>query len=224
VKEVSKMPIRSNSAVAAALALSLGLALAACGDTPNNRTLYSVKQPVVERHNYAIDVAAGAGGLPVPEQQRLAEWFDSMNLRYGDRVAIDGAIGSDAVRTDVAAIAARHGLLLSDGAPITEGFVDPGKVRIVVTRTRAYVPGCPDWSDTLASNLDNSTSDGFGCAVNSNLAAMVADPEHLLHGAEGTGETVVMSSTKAIQTYRAQEPTGKGGLPEISSQSGGGGN
>ena len=217
------MPIRSKSAIAATLAISLGLALTACGDTPNNRTLYSVKQPVVEHHNYTLDIAAGAGGVPVPEQQRLADWFETLNLGYGDRVAIDGMIGSDAVRSDVAAIASRHGLLLAEGAPITEGYVDPGKVRIVVTRARAHVPGCPDWTDQLASNLDNSTSDGFGCAVNSNLAAMVADPEHLLHGAEGTGETVVMSSTKAIETYRAQEPTGKAGLPEISSQSTGSG-
>ena len=122
---------------------------------------------------------------------------------------------------DVAAIAARHGLLLSNGAPVTAGFVEPGMVRVVVTRSRAYVPGCPDWSDRFASNLENRTSDDYGCAVNSNLAAMIADPEHLLKGAEGTGETVVMSSTKAIQSYRAQEPTGKGGLAATSSQSGG---
>ena len=219
------MPIRNNTAIAAAIALSLGLSLSACGDTPNNRSLYSVKQPVVERSNYTLDLAAGAGGLTLPEQQRLTEWFDTMNLRYGDRVAIDSAVASEAVHDDVAAIAARHGILLAEGAPITEGFVDPGKVRVVVTRSRAHVPGCPDWSDHLASNLDNATADGFGCAVNGNLAAMVADPQHLLHGAEGTGETVVMSSTKAIQTYRAQDPTGKGGLPAISSQStGSGGN
>ena len=216
------MPIRNNSAIAAAIALSLGLALSACGDRPNNRTLYSVKQPVVERSNFALDLAAGAGGLPVPEQQRLAEWFETMNLRYGDRVAIDGALPNDAVRTAVAAIAGRHGLLLSEGAPITDGFIDPGQVRVVVTRTRAHVPGCPDWSDQLASNLENSTADGFGCSVNSNLAAMIADPEHLLRGAEGTGETTVMSSTKAINSYRAQTPSGQGGLPAVSSQSAGG--
>lgn len=216
------MPIRNNSAIAAAIALSLGLGLSACGDTPNNRSLNSVNQPVVARENFALDLAADAGGLPAPEQQRLAEWFETMNLRYGDRVAIDGAVASDAVREDVAAMAASHGLLLSEGAPITEGFVDPGKVRVVVTRSRAYVPGCPDWSDKMASNLDNRTTDGFGCSINGNFAAMVADPQHLLHGAEGTGETTVMSSTKAIQTYRAQEPTGKGGLPEVSSQSAGG--
>jgi len=216
------MPIRSNSAIAAAIVLSLGLGLSACGDTPNNTSLYSVKQPVVERNNYTLDVAAGAGGLTVPEQQRLAEWFESMNLRYGDRVALDGAIGSDAVREDVAAIASRHGMLLSEGAPITNGFVEPGMVRVVVTRTKAHVPGCPDWSDQFASNIDNATADGYGCAINGNLAAMIADPEHLLHGEEGTGETVVMSSTKAIESYRRAAPTGAGGLPAVSSQSAGG--
>jgi len=212
------MPIRSKSAAAVAIALSLGVSLSACADHPNNRTLYSVKQPVVERANYTIDLAAGAGGLVVTEQQRLAAWFETMDLRYGDRIAIDGALASDAVREDIAAIAGRHGLLLSDGAPVTQGYVDPGNVRVVVTRSRAHVPGCPDWSDRYGGTLGNNTSDDYGCAVNTNIAAMVADPEHLLHGAEGTGETVVMSSTKAIETYRAQEPTGKAGLPEVSSQ------
>lgn len=218
------MPIRSQSAIAAAFALSLGLTLSACGDTPNNRSLYSIKQPVVERSNYTLDLASGASGLAVPEQQRLAQWFQTMDLRYGDRVAIDGANFSGAVREDVAAIASRYGILLSDGAPVTSGFVDPNMVRIVVSRSRAHVPGCPDWSDQYASNLSNATSDDYGCSVNSNLAAMVADPQHLLHGAEGTGETVVMSSTKAIKTYREQAPTGQGGLKEVSSQSGGGSN
>jgi pilus assembly protein CpaD len=138
------MPIRSNSAAAAAIALSLGLALSACaGDTPNNRTLYSVKQPVVERNNYTLDLAAGAGGVTVPEQQRHAAWFEAMDLRYGDRVAIDGAMASDAVHEDVAAIASRYGLLLSEGAPVTTGYVDPGMVRVVVTRSRAHVPAAP---------------------------------------------------------------------------------
>lgn len=219
---MSKMPVRSHSALAAAIALSLGLAVSGCGDTPNNRTLYSVKQPVVERNNFTLDLASSAGGLTAPEQQRLGEWFETMDLRYGDRVAIDAATVSDAVREDVATIASRHGILLSEGAPVTAGFVEPGMVRVVVTRSRAHVPGCPDWSDQYASNLGNATSDDFGCSVNSNLAAMIADPQHLLQGAEGTGETVVMSSTKAIRTYREQEPTGAGGLTEVSSQDAGG--
>jgi pilus assembly protein CpaD len=83
------------------------------------------------------------------------------------------------------------------------------------------VPGCPDWSDQSSSYNNNATHSNFGCAVNGNLAAMVADPEHLLKGAAGSGETVVMSSNKAISTYREAKPTGAGGLPQVSSQEGG---
>jgi pilus assembly protein CpaD len=217
---VIKMPLRRNSA--AALALSLGLALSACNTPPTNTSLNSLKQPVVERNNFTFDVAAGAAGLPIPEQGRLSDWFDSLGLKYGDRVAIDGDAGNQAARADIAAIAGRRGLLLADGAPVTVGSVQPGTIRVVVTRTTASVPGCPDWGDKFASNLENATADGFGCSVNSNFAAMIADPEHLLHGAEGNGETVVMSSTKAIESYREQNVTGAGGLPQVSTQSGGG--
>ena len=216
------MPTRMNRAASAAIALSLGLALSACNTAvPKNRSLYSVKQPVVERANYTLDLAATDAGLSIPEQGRLADWFSSMDLRYGDRIAVEDGTASAAVREDVAAIAGRYGLLISDGAPVTEGYVNPGNVRVVVTRSRAYVPGCPDWSEKTADYGDNATAPGFGCAVNGNMAAMIADPEHLLRGAAGTGETVVMSSTKAIKTYREHEPTGAGGLPEVSSQEGG---
>ena len=53
-------------------------------------------------------------------------------------------------------------------------------------------------------NYANATYPGFGCGVNGNLAAMVANPEDLITGQKGNGETVVMSSTKAIDSYRDQ--------------------
>jgi pilus assembly protein CpaD len=56
------------------------------------------------------------------------------------------------------------------------------------------------------------------------MALMVADKEHLVHGARSTGDTMVMSSSKAIQTYRDAKPTGNGGITvkATSSQSSGG--
>jgi pilus assembly protein CpaD len=186
-------------------ALALPLLLAACGSTgggPSNATLYSVHQPVVERHDFTLDLVAGAGGLSVPEQARLADWFEAMDVGYGDRIAIDDPVNSPATREDVAALAGRHSLLLAEGAPVTEGHVAPGRVRVVVTRSSATVPGCPDWNNGLRTSLGNRTSPGYGCAINSNLAAMVADPEHLLEGAHGNGETMVSTSTRAIEAYR----------------------
>lgn len=215
------MTIRMKRPLAAAIAVSLGLSLAACGGS-DNRGLDSVKQPVVERQNFTLDLTTGPGGLTIPEQRRLVDWFETVDLKYGDRISIDDPLASGATREAVAAIAGRYGLLVSEGAPVTEGFVDPGTARVVITRSHASVPGCPDWSGQLGGTLNNSTAAGYGCAVNSNIAAMVANPEHLIHGATGTGETVVMSSTKAIDTYREAKPTGAGGLSTTSSQSAGG--
>lgn len=207
--------------LAAPLAASLALTLGACGGmNMENRTLYSIKQPVVERSNFTLDVSTDYDGLPVSEQQRLAGWFESMDLRYGDRVSIDDASNSLAVRNDIAALAERHGILLAEGAPVTAGSAMPGQARVVITRSTASVPGCSDWSHTSEFNPKNSTNPNYGCATNSNLAAMIANPEDLVQGQQGTGETVVTTSTKAIQSYRDLAPTGASGLPETNTQGG----
>jgi pilus assembly protein CpaD len=75
-------------------------------------------------------------------------------------------------------------------------------------------------------NYTNGTSPNFGCAVNSNLAAMVADPQDLLEGKKGSGETVLATSNKAIATLREAEPSGKAGLMDAAAGggTGGGGN
>lgn len=213
------MPIAKHSKLASAIALSLGLALGGCGGMAGNQSLESVKQPVVERTNYTFDVETGQGGLAISEQQRLENWFEALELRYGDRVSLDDPMASEATREAVAMLAARRGILLSEGAPVTSGFVKPGHARVVVTRSTASVPGCPDWSAKSDMNYGNATSTNYGCATNSNLAAMVANPEDLVTGQKGTGETVVMSATKAIESYRKQAPTGEQGLKSNSTSS-----
>jgi len=211
------MPIASTRKLAGVLALSLGVTLSACGGMPTNRGLESIRQPVVERNNFAFDVKAAASGLSIAEQARLADWFDTMDLRYGDRISIDDPMMSPATRDAIAKLAARHGILVSEGAPVTAGYVQPGEARVIITRSTATVPGCPDWSEKSDMNYNNGTRSGYGCAINSNLAAMVANPEDLITGQKGTGETVVTTSTKAIQSYRSQAPTGEGGLSATAS-------
>ena len=206
------MSIAMKRTFASALAIGLGLGLSACGGMPSNPSLYSTKQAVVERTNYTLDLRTGYDGLDVAEQQRLAGWFEAMDLRYGDRVSLEDPTGNPATRAAIGEIAGRHGILLSEGAPVTAGYVDPGLTRVVLTRSVASVPGCPDWSVQSDMNYTNGTHPGYGCSVNGNYAAMIANPEDLLVGQQGTGETVVVSSNKAIGVYREQTPTGSNGL------------
>ncbi len=210
----------NRKALGAAIALSLGTLLAGCGGMPKNQQLESIHQPVVSRTNYTLDVATNPGGISLPEVRRLAGWFEALDLRYGDRITIADPLSSGATRAAVEAVAGRFGLLVGDTAPVTPGAVNPGMARIVVTRSTAQVPGCPDWSAKSDANLLNATSSNYGCASNANLAAMVADPEHLLKGANSTGRTVVMSGNKAIDMYREAKPTGEGGLKQNSTQGG----
>ncbi|MEP3050261.1 MAG: CpaD family pilus assembly protein [Erythrobacter sp.] len=206
------MPFANHSKLAGAVALSLGLVLAGCGGSPTNRSLYSTKQPVVERTNFTLDVQTNTSGLPISEKQRVDGWFETMDLAYGDRISIDDPTNNPAVQDAVKELAGRYGLLVSETAPTTAGFLQPGQARVVVTRSSASVPGCPDWSVRSDTNYNNGTHPGYGCAINSNLAAMVADPQDLLEGQSGTGETVIATGTKAIDQYRDAEPSGAGGL------------
>src|SRR5262245_1208764 len=194
-----------------ALVLSLGLAVTACGGIPTNGSLESLHQPVVERSTYVLDVTTGPGGLSPSEQRRLGGWFDAMDLRYGDRIYIDDPLSSSETRVAVESLAGRHGMLVSEDAPVTAGYVNAGTARVIVARSKASVPGCPDWSNRSDANPLNATNANYGCAVNSNLASMIADPEHLIKGADTTGNTAVMSSNKAIESYREATQSGGGG-------------
>jgi len=205
-----------------ALAATLGLGLAGCGGMATNNTVYSTKQAVVERQNFTFDVATNSSGLPVSEQARLNGWFEAMDLRYGDRIAIEDPGANPAVSNAVNALAGRYGLIVSETAPTTEGFLQPGEARVVITRSTASVPGCPDWSKQSDMNYLNATSPGYGCSTNSNIAAMVANPEDLLEGQTGSSETLVSTSTKAISTLRDADPTGAAGLLNAANAGGGG--
>ena len=200
--------------MAAALALPLGLALAACGTPGENRSLYSVNQPVVERSAHSLDLQAGAAGLAPGEAQRLGDWFAALDLGSGDEVALTGA--SDPVRGHVAALLGAHGLVLAADARGDEGLQAGGPLRVTVTRARALVPDCPNWSSRTSGNYGNATSSNYGCAINANLAAMIANPAHLLEGEKATGSSTGVG-VKAIEVHRNAIPTGAAGLPQISS-------
>lgn len=191
------------------LGLAPAMLVAGCSGT-QNRGLESVHQPVVSRADYAFDVGTGSGGLERGEGQRLDGWLGSLKVGYGDRIAIDDPSRDPATRADVAAAAARFGLLVSDDAPVTAAPIAAGTARVVVSRARASVPGCPDYSRMAQPDYEGHTASNYGCAVNSNFAAMIANPNDLVRGA-GNDVYDPAIGTRAIDRFRKAEPTGGGG-------------
>jgi pilus assembly protein CpaD len=209
-----------TKSLAAVVAIGAALALPAASFAKRppperhdaSRGLDSLNQPVVQRTDYLLDLADNQG-LSDSDLGRLYSWFESLGLGYGDHVFVDR--GTSAGRADVARVAASYGLLLSQGAPILEGDVPMGAIRTVVTRTTASVPNCPNYDRERGPS---STSSNYGCALNSNLAAMIADPNDLVLGQQGSVVTDAHTSSKAIRFYRQTQPTGTKGLTDVSTK------
>ena len=198
--------------------IALASSVAACNapDRPD-AGVASVNVPVVTTADYVFDAAAPDGALAPGETDRLNGWFQGLGLGYGDSIYVDGAY-TDAARGQVAAIAGQYGMMVSAGAPVTAGPVAPGSVRVVVSRRRATVPNCPNWSLPSEPKYYNKNLSNFGCGVNSNIAAMVANPEDLIHGRAGTGTGDVDTAAKAVILYRSAPPSGSKGLQSTSTK------
>jgi pilus assembly protein CpaD len=219
---VNRRFIRKDATMASKSAILLAAAvLTGCtGYTPHDlpdRGVASVNVPVLTRADFVFDAAAPDGSLAPGEAARLNAWFAGLDLGYGDSIYVDGPYGA---RSEVAQVAGNYGLLVSPSAPVTGGPVGPGNARVIVSRMRATVPNCPNWSVPAQPSADNRAMSNFGCAVNSNLAAMVANPQDLVYGREGSGVGDSLTASKAIGSYRKAEPTGTKGLQDINTKKG----
>ena len=194
------------------------LALPVAAEAKPNRGVDSVRQPVVSHTAFTYDVQAGPdGGLPASEAHRLDDWFVSIGLGYGDQVAIvTDAYDNPALREGIADVVARHGMLVGEDSSAAAGTAPAGSMRLVVRRATASVPGCPDWSSKGETSLSLGTTANFGCGINGNLAAMVANPDDLVRGQSSDSDLRTATSNRAISTYREKTPTGSGDLKTLS--------
>jgi pilus assembly protein CpaD len=208
----------SAAAAFTGCALSLALFAAPATAAPKaERGLEPVHQPQVERSDFIFDVGAnGTGALDAADERRLKSWFDALGLRFGDHVTLVRGNELPGVRDSIAALVARYGLLTEGEAPITAGEAAAGSLRVVVSRSMATVESCPNWTRRSQADLVGGQGSNYGCAMATNLAAMIADPQDLVRGRSTNTDLRAATSTRAIRAYQEQPPTGTGGLQNIS--------
>ncbi|PLX37962.1 MAG: pilus assembly protein [Hyphomicrobiales bacterium] len=80
-------------------------------------------------------------------------------------------------------------------------------IRLQYVGLKASVGQCGIWRDNLAANFENSSYSEFGCATQSNLAAMVANPADLLHPRAMTPSDPMRRAT-VLEKYAKGEKTG----------------
>lgn len=82
------------------------------------------------------------------------------------------------------------------------------RVEIVLERYVVTPPACPDWSRRSGLDYSNQPLSNYGCATETNLGLMIANPRDLVRG-RGLGPADGVHQAEGIVRYR------EGELPEL---------
>lgn len=75
------------------------------------------------------------------------------------------------------------------------------RVEVVLERYLVTLPGCPDWSRQSGTDFDNLPLSNFGCATETNLGLMIAEPKDLVRG-RPLGPADGVQQAEGIVRYR----------------------
>jgi len=221
------------------LPLLIGAAMLAAGCTPDAARWSQTEAPKENRVefvalNHEVPFAPGSTALGAAEQQRLAQFLDSVELGYGDKVTLDtgpsrGAPEADALAAKrLQAVRAALRRMQVNATPASRPSVAAAlsKDAVVVTVGRYVVtpPSCPDFTKPEPDDYTNTPPSNYGCATMTNLGFMVANPADLVHGTPTSSADAEFLS-RGIQRYRSGEiaKSIKPELPKLYSGGGGGG-
>ena len=130
-----------------------------------------------------VQFAGGADGMSTEDAVKFDAFLSDYRVHGNGSLGISVPNGapSRAAITFFAERAAATGisrdkiLVSTHDAPSSDMRVDINYIAYTA-RTQA----CGDWSENESFTLDNRTSKNFGCSIQQNIAAMVADPRDLL--------------------------------------------
>jgi pilus assembly protein CpaD len=174
--------------------------------TPTSRFSLQV-EPGVDRMALAVHET----GLSGNQTQALRDMVNRFAAEGAPMLTVEAPSGEDPVASDVTWRI--KGALEAAGVPshrlrvVTYQAPDPRAPILVGFETvRAVVPQCGrEWTN-LARTGSNAGSANFGCAVNANLAAQIANPRDIVTPRPMTAPDAARRSV-VFDHYRAGEPT-----------------
>jgi pilus assembly protein CpaD len=173
------------------LAVAALIALGSCATTPDKSPGMvmpdgAANHPITVEPSYRslkLDWAPQVGGLAPAEQVQLDAFISDYIAHGNGSIAVSAPAvmgGQDASGYFAARINSMG--VSRDKILIAAHDAGSGNMQVEVNYVsyQAHTDKCGDWSDDLAFTLDNSTPKNFGCSVQQNIAAEVADPRDLL--------------------------------------------
>lgn len=165
-------------------------ALAACGHSPQEIAYASRDHLQIRANEVTAELkidSVVSGDKLSPMEREAVKYFAAAYLEEGHGSVIISRPGNEggAIRaaSDARAVLLAEGI---ESGMISEGPYDASGARaaplVISYRTyEAVVPNCPDLSRVdFAWTGTNTALPSFGCAVVTNLAAMIADPSDLV--------------------------------------------
>jgi pilus assembly protein CpaD len=191
------------------------LAAGSCASPTNSGNLFDdpvANHPIQVQpsyHTLKLGFSAPDAGLMPDDAQKFDAFVGDFMQHGNGAISISAPAGRDAS----AAIAYFGERLAAAGVPrdrilvgTHEGTGD-GRIELGYIGYQASTASCGDWSADLAFTADNQVSPNFGCAVQNNLAAEIADPRDLVAPRTmGTGD----AARRAVvyDNYKNGKPTG----------------
>jgi pilus assembly protein CpaD len=171
-------------------------------------------------HNHPITVepsyrelkvyfAGGADGMSAEDAAKFDAFLADYRLHGNGSlgISVPGGAPSRAAITFFGERAAATGIS-RDRILVSTHDVANNDLRVNVSYIAytARTQACGDWSENEAFTLDNQTPRNFGCSVQQNIAAMVADPRDLL-GPGGMGPVDTARRAAIMDHYEKGEIT-----------------
>jgi len=130
-----------------------------------------------------VQYAGGAEGISAADAAKFDAFVSDYRVHGNGSlgISVPSGAGSRAAITFFGERAAVSGIS-RDKILVTTREAGNSDTRVDVSYIAytAHTKACGDWSEDESFTMENHTSANFGCAVQQNIAAMVADPRDLL--------------------------------------------
>jgi pilus assembly protein CpaD len=182
-----------------ALAVGSALVAGSCSATNGAGTISedgARNHPIAVEPSYRdlkVQYVGGADGMSAEDTAKFDAFIADYRVRGNGSlgISVPSGAGSRAAITYFGERAAASGISRDKILVSTrEAGNSDTRVDVSYIAYTAHTQACGDWSEDEAFTIENHTSANFGCAVQQNIAAMVANPRDLLGpGAMGPVDT-----------------------------------
>ena len=195
--------------------LLVAAALMATGCTPQPARWSAAESPKANKVDFVttmheVHFAPGMATASNAQVKALSGFLKTAGLRYGDQVTIDAgpstghasrALAARRLRTVTGMLRKLHVRAHVAPRPTVDGALGRNGVIVTVGRYVVTSPACPDRSKVDNDDFANTDASNFGCATETNLGLMVANPADLVRGEPpGAADGTLMA--RGVEEYR----------------------